>query len=235
MQRNNTEADWTRDRSPQQTTVSWREDRPPSALRVRWAGSSGMAWWPVNVVRSAALPPPEELRDLPLDTLVDILTSARPVYRILAEHLKRKRIGKDGSSVEIDPHRRVDTSQFLLQRTRRVSWALSALRERLERPVVTKEALNWRLRGPIGVTAVADALLREAGSPEESAFLLAELVLELHRVRPASALGALPPHDVAHEIRVVIRELRSRSTEIDDPSLQNMRQYVERVFATVSS
>ena len=61
----------------------------------------------------------------------NILSSARPLHRVLKGYLKRrkKHDGDGGDGVLVDPHKRVDTSQFLLQRTRRISWALAILEE----------------------------------------------------------------------------------------------------------
>ncbi|HKQ89129.1 MAG TPA: hypothetical protein VJZ77_00495, partial [Blastocatellia bacterium] len=121
----------------------------------------GAAWWPVNALSAAALPPPAELKDLPLEALIEILTSARPLHQSLQRWLRRRQERKQGETVTaLDPHKPVDTSGFLLQRTRRVSDALRALRERLERPVVSEQALTWRLRGPVGVAVLSQAICK---------------------------------------------------------------------------
>lgn len=120
------EAQWHQGACPPTVCLPWLEPRPPSGFWVRWKDSEGRAWWPVNVASTTSLPPPQELRDLPLEVLVDILTSARPLHRALSDYLKRRKAGEPGAASGppiIDPHKRVDTSQFLLQRTRRVSSA----------------------------------------------------------------------------------------------------------------
>lgn len=230
------ESDWQSKGSPAEVVQAWSSDRPPSGFWVSWTESGGSAWWPVNVANAASLPPPQELKNLPLDVLVDILTSARPLHRAMEKHLLRMARAGDGSGDGplIDPHKRVDTSGFLLQRTRRVAWALNALRERLERPVVTEECLCWRLHGPVGVIALAEALVREAASPEESAFLLSELALELHRAVPRDATGCVPAEVVRHEIRRVVDDLRSRVPHVADADLANLKHYVDDVFERIS-
>src|SRR6185437_2623166 len=130
--------------------LPWTRPSPPSELRVTWNDSGGAAWWPVNVLDPSALPPPAELKDLSLEELIDILTSAKPLHEALKKWLTRKSKKSPAEEIPMDPHRRVDTSSFLLQRTRRLSWALTALRSRLERPVFSETGLIWRLRGPIG-------------------------------------------------------------------------------------
>ena len=166
--------------------------------------------WPVNVRDGASLPPLAELSDLPLEVLIEILTSAKPLHLALQRWLKRhKSLGSDGPEVPLDPHDRVDISMFLLQRTRRVSWALDALRTRLERPVASAEALDWRLRGPVGVQAISRAIIKEARSTEEGAFLLAELMLELARVRPSEIPGGLRSPEIKTGLGEMIVELRA--------------------------
>ena len=225
------EAAWLAAGAPLTARVPWPADRPPSGFAVRWRDSGGAAWWPVNVARAAALPPPAELRDLPLDVLIDVLTSARPLHQAMRAWMKRRKGGTDGGSKpELDPHRRVDTSAFLLQRTRRVSWALRGLRERLSRPVPTPECLQWRLRGPVGARALATALLREKRSDQEKAFLLAELALELSRVHPQAALGCLAPETVEAGIRGMIQELRDEVGTTSLDALPDLRDYIDRAF-----
>lgn len=231
------EQEWLSLQSPQKCIVDWKPERPPAGFWVRWPGTNAAAWWPVNVTAGEVLPPPEELKHLPLEILISILSSARPLHRVLKDYLKRrkKHDGDGGGGVIVDPHKRVDTSQFLLQRTRRISWALSALRKRLERPVVTLEFLRWRLRGPVGVTALAEALVREARSEEEKAFLVSELVLELARIKPEAKEGCVTPDVHENEIRQVILELRELVPAISEDVPENLRRYVESVFEAVSS
>lgn len=229
------EQGWLTAGATAELVVHWEATRPPSGLWLEWDGKLQRAWWPVNVVGISVLPPPDDLRDLPLDVLISILTSARPLHRVLADYLKRRRGSRgEGEELVLDPHKRVDTSQFLLQRTRRVSAALKALASRLARPVSTEESLQWRLRGPVGVEAVAKAILKDAIDNECGAmqsFLIAELALELSQVRPQTAIGALPVRRVKQEIAAVIGELCERfgNGAVDLPN--NLSQYVEAAFA----
>jgi hypothetical protein len=231
------EQEWLSLQSPGECVIDWKPERPPAGFWVRWQDSKAAAWWPVNVTAGEVLPPPDELKHLPLEILINILSSARPLHRVLKGYLKRrkKHNGDGGDGVLVDPHKRVDTSQFLLQRTRRISWALNALRKRLERPVVTIAFLRWRLRGPVGVTALAEALVREARSEEEKAFLISELVLELARTKPEAKEGCVSPELHQQEIREVITDLRKLVPEIGEDAPENLRRYVETVFEAVSS
>jgi hypothetical protein len=189
----------------------------------------------VNVRDGASLPPPAELSDLPLEVLIEILTSAKPLHLALQRWLSRQRnTGAQGPELLIDPHERVDTSTFLLQRTRRVSWALDALRTRLERPAASGEALDWRLRGPVGVQAISRAIVKEARSAEERAFLLAELMLELARVRPSEIPGGLRSSEIKAQLNAMIAELRALLADETLPSDPTFRSYL-KAASTVTS
>jgi hypothetical protein len=171
---------------------------------------------------------------LPLEVLIDVLTSAKPLHVALARWLKRNRIvGSAADTIALDPHKRVDTSAFLLQRTRRVSWALSALRQRLEKPVVSEQVLAWRLRGPVGVLALGQAIGKEARSETERCFLLTELCLELTRVRPQDAAGSLSKARIRAALKELSREICagiSSDAILGEPALAN---YAKTVFEEV--
>ncbi len=227
---------WQTEGSPTKLTLPWATILPPSGFDVQLDDQVGAAWWPVNVASPDSLPPPDELKDLPLAVLMDLLGSSRPLHRVMAEYLARKSKSDSHTVVSaIDPHKRVDTSSFLLQRTRRLSWALSRMRERIERPAATIETLHWRLHGPVGVMALAEAIVREAASPSESAFLLAEMALELSRANVVPAMGCV---DVAlhcgevYKLNQKLRTLIESDNETNGPS--NLRAYVESVFDEVA-
>ena len=227
--------------------LPWSEDRPPSGFWVKWKESAGKAWWPVNVLSQASLPVPEELKNIPLEILIEILTSSRPVHQILRKYLRQK--FADGPPIikypELDPHKRVDTSNFLIQRTRKLSWALTMMRYRLERPVSNEKSLWWRLHGPIGVKALACALMADAdrtkradsyiGKDEVKAFLLSEIVLELYRAEPVSIDGYLPPHEVRKELLMVAGDLKEMIDDLSIDKKSQMGEYIHSVFEVANS
>ena len=232
------EVEWQQAGQPTTWCIPWERVRPPSGFSVGWSASTGRVWWPVSVESSQSLPPPNELKNLPLELLIEVLTSSKPLYQMLAKLIEQQsEVGECEVASELDPHRKVDPSGFLLQRTRRVSWALTALRERLERPVASEQGLNWRLRGPVGVKAFAEAIGREAKSPTEKAFLIAELCLELHRVQPQTEdAKCLPVERVRAAIREVITELKpSCESAQSETTAENatLAKYVDSVFAKV--
>jgi hypothetical protein len=190
----------------------------------------------VNVLSAEVLPLPADLRSLSLDALIEMLTTSRTFHEALRAWRKRhERDSVEASDPWLDPHKRVDTSAFLLQRTRRVAAALNGLRQRLEKPVASEAALHWRLRGPIGVLALAGAIKREAKTDAERAFLLLELCLELRRISPVEAPGCLTRSRLRAAMREVIAELKE-SIPADafsaDPA---MSAYASAVFEEVAA
>jgi len=229
------EASWFSLSDKNHVILPWLEPYAPAGFEVTWDNCEGFAWWPVNIDKASSLPPPEELRELPLDILINILTTARPLHQVLRAWLKQKNsLGNQWKPLDpYDPHKRVDTSGFLLQKTRRVSWALTALREKLERPVASQNSLEWRLKGPVGVRAVAKAISREAKSDEERAFLLTELALDIARVKPKQTPGHLPPEDVKREIDRVIRGLHDEVKELTYKAPVALEEYIKSAFVEV--
>jgi hypothetical protein len=227
-----TEPEWIAEGRPNRAEVGWNGSRPPSGFAVNWTGSGGEAWWPVNIDAAESLPPPSELKDLPLDILIQVLTSARPLQEALRGYLKKGDKRDHAGQEHRDAHDKVDVSGFLLQRTRRASWALRALRVRLERPIPTGECLEWRLRGPVGALAVLEAIERECRSEAELLFLRAELCLELSQAKPATAAGCLSPETVMSGIREFIRT--TMGTDAGDVQIGGVGDYILKVVARMA-
>lgn len=185
----------------------------------------------MNVRDASSLPPPDELRPLSLDDLIEKLGSARPLHQVWRHRRKRRGPGGGpGQAPHLDPHKRVDTASFLLQRTRQFSWALAALCQRFSQPVPTRQALEWRLRGPCGVMALVHAVLNEDRPAPEKAFLLTEIALELARVVPQHAPGCLPRREVGAALRQCIREIRRQIPTDELRHQPPMKRYVTRAF-----
>jgi len=224
-----TASEWLRAGKPPMVVIPWEVARPPSATQVKWPDEEGdtyTAQWIVNVADMSSLPPPEELGNLSLSELMEILTSARPMYEVIMRILERReKKAPAEAGAEIDPHKRVDTSQFLLRRMRRVAQALEGMRERLQQPVGSKEALQWRLRGPIGPIALADRLAKE--DPSGAAFMIAEVAATLRGVswRPMGSLSA-------SLIKIHVNETVQRLCELatNAPAPTNLAEYVKASF-----
>lgn len=221
------EAEWKAQGYPNSIEIAWHKPNVPSGLLITWEGAVEFAWLPINVRQTSDLPAPVDLQALSLEVLLSVLTSSKPLHVAMRDLKMRASPRQDGESVDNDPHRKVDTTNFLIQRTRRVSRALAALIASLERPVSSNEALWWRLRGPIGVKAVADAIQKEAKSDSEAVFLVTELCLELIRVNPSNMEGGLSSDDVKRQIRTLVGELKTliRPSVLESDS--KLREYVE--------
>lgn len=228
-----TEKEWIRNKKPTMDIADWNKESLPSGIFIRWKDSEGYSYWPVLVEDQKDLPPVEELKNLPLEFLIHLITSARPLHQVIRSWWKRKKEEKEKSSYPdtiIDPHKRLDASSYLLQRTRRVSNLLTAFRQRLERPVYTKEALHWRIYGPIGIEAISRAIREEGHSEEEKSFLLSELSLELSRINYQETKTSLPKKTVEKEIRTMIKKFDKefrKSRKSIDPS---MRKYISSAY-----
>ncbi len=70
---------WRSAGSPAEWDIPWDDTHPPSVLAVNWPGLNQVVWWPVTLENAAALPPPEELRHLGLERLIEILASRQPL------------------------------------------------------------------------------------------------------------------------------------------------------------
>jgi len=209
--------------------ISWGEPRPPAELVVRVAATPGEAKWPVEVRCFSDLPPPQELRDLSLEQLLEILTSALPLHRCL-QKLRRRIDDGPGSSVPAvvsDPLRRYARDTHLLERTRRFSLAMTGIRQRLESPIPSEEYLQWRLQGPIGVAKVAAAIVKEAGSDGEKALLLGELALEISQVKPKDGAGCLPTERIQEAIRKLVLVFEQQAEPLLSTSEASLRTYVQ--------
>lgn len=222
-------ASWLRDGKQKIVVIPWETKRPPSSLEVQWRDEERgecIAHWIVNVADMSALPPPDELGSLSLAELMEILTSARPMHEVVMRILERRqKKAAHGAMVEVDPHKKVDTSQFLLRRMRRVAQALEGMRERLQQPVGSAEALRWRLRGPIGPIALAKRLAEE--DPDGAAFMIAEVAITLGGILWCP-LGSLDAGEINAEMNETVRVLHELATKAPAPA--DLAKYVRTSF-----
>jgi hypothetical protein len=119
---------------------------------------------PVHVEAAEDLLPPEEFRSLSASGIVECLLSGREPAEWVALLEGRQSGDQAGSgSREYDSLRAVDTSSYMLYRTRRLGAALTAQGERLLHTVRTREAMIYRLRqDPLGPCMLAEALIHES-------------------------------------------------------------------------
>ena len=229
---------WKANGRPERKNIKSPAGAPPCAIMVSWNDTekqrcSGL--WPVNVSDRNALPAPDQLRQLSLHALLEILCANRPLYQVLAraENSTAGNHSSNGLNPDIDPLQRFHNQDSLLPRTKRFAEALQNLKARLEKPVPNQEALHWRLRGPVGPAALAQALATEnsAGrSPGEFSFLLAEIALTLGHLRLASEPGTLARTEVSKQLRSLIRELEKQAIPNLSPASPDLQSYVKRAF-----
>jgi hypothetical protein len=215
-------------------SIEWGDGTPPFVLEVSWRADDGqqcVANWPVNVTNPAALPPPDALRSLTLEELLEILASTRPLPQAVTDTLRKREKGRHADA-GLDPLKRLDSQAFLLRRTKRVARALDRLRERLEMPALTIDAYEWRLRGAVGPMTLADAFVREARLSGEASFCLAELALTLRRVnvkRPAQ--GGLDASVIQGAIDAAVKEIEARAAGLPgSPDTSSLDAYVREAF-----
>jgi hypothetical protein len=228
-----TSASWRSQSQPALTYLSLpRSGPPPSVLTVEWSNGTQVIDWPVNVSTAEALPAPDELKGLSLAALLDLLSSARPLYEALRAWLRRQP-DDDDSDVEqavelIDPHAKVDTSGFMVKRVQRACWAMQSLRERLEQPVLSSSAMAWRIKGPVGAYAMLEAMQHQCDPnlPDEWAFLLCELWRELSGVQVKGGGGREPDPENVQMMKSLVGDLHDRLMSALPHTTDAMRSYV---------
>jgi len=119
--------------------------------------------------------------------------------------------------VDLDPLRRYDLQTTYLHRIRRRARVLAQLRANLQRPAWGKQALEWRLRGLVGIEPLADRLLREfvaaEGSAGEALLTLADFLIVLNEVDYQTSDGALPKTEFEGLFRGFLKELAVKLDE----------------------
>ena len=112
-----------------------------------------------------------------------------------------------------------------LHRVRHRARVLAQLRTNLQRPVSGQQALEWRLRGLVGIELLADRLLKEfldAGENAGEALLsLADFLIVLSEVEYEPAEGALSKAEFGRVFCPFLRELAGR---INTQSQERRRQ-----------
>lgn len=210
----------------------------PFNVAIEWRTAEGeltRANLPVNVTDPGRLPPPAELRALPVQALLRALASVRPLHEGVVQAIRH---GGTGPAVvdELDPLKRFSPSGQLLHRTREMSAALAGLRERVERPAATLDAFRWRLDGPgpFSATAIAEKLIDERQENRavegEEAFMLAEMALTLASVDLKKASRFIPDQlrPMHSAVREAIEALDSMCRSL--PDAPGLDSYVRDAF-----
>lgn len=198
---------------------------PFSELIVSWDGHDYA--FPVTIVSQSSLPTPDYLSNLTLEEITELLSSNLPLQKAFKKFFQKRNALKMSKGNEVfDPHKRANTSGFILQRTRQFSWALRAFMNRLERPIFTEESLDWQIHGPIGLMAIKDCLLRPFESSDEKAFFLTEIIGALSSVKIEQPKGALPKKTIQAKLNDVIKKLKADLRSYDPEINQEMKNYI---------
>jgi hypothetical protein len=237
---------WIEKNEPEFYLFPWTEKHIPSGFNVYLEDDALVpAFWPLNVENSKVLPTPDELKNLKLEDLIEILSSSKSLISVMRKILKEKMLKNaaiDFNKEYIDPHKRVDTSGYILQRTRRMSHALSALSERISRPVYTKESLDWRLYGPVGVNALCEAMVKEVEKThldedmkkEELLFFMAELALEFINIDPTVNTNSLTKDEIISEFKKFLQNLYFSNKKLITANRPSpIRNYAKKAFKTI--
>jgi hypothetical protein len=203
----------------------------PSFLVVRWHvdGQEVEATWTANIDDRTALPPPSELREIPVHALLAALASTRPLPLAVEHELRRlERVAHSGADLTLDPLARYDKAH-LLQRARQSSLALMRLQERLARPASNLDAVRWRLHGALGPLTLAESI---AATPDEQVvngekhFMLAELALTIAAVDWATVLAGAPRDAIRQEVTAALEQIREQTKRLPSSRDSALDRYV---------
>ena len=210
-----TRSAWTESGSRAVVTLHWSPAQPPEQLLVSWDDQE--AFLPLNVEDAHLLPPPARLDEMSADDMLWILAAADPSAAIRAWARRRKPLDSfdpdldSATPIDLNPLRRNDLQATFLHRIRRRARILAQLRANLQRPVWGRQALEWRLRGMIGVQALADRLVRDiAATPDmadEALLTLADFLIVLREVDYAPSAGCLSKAEFDAEFRPFLSDL----------------------------
>ena len=215
---------WEENDSRTVVTLRWSPAQPPERLLVFWDGQE--AFLPLNVEDAHLLPPPVRLEQMSADDMLWILAAVDPsaAFRAWARDQQSSEYFDadldSATPVDLDPLRRHDLQATFLHRIRRRARILAQLRANLQRPVWGRQALEWRLRGMIGVQALADRLVREiaaaAEMADEALLTLADFLIVLREVDYEPAAGCLSKSEFDEEFRPFLSDLaRDLQAQID--------------------
>ena len=146
-------------------------------------------------------PLPKEIETMTTHDLLFILAAADPgaAFRTWAHRQKGESTFDEelDSAVppDLDPLRRYNLQETFLRRVRRQARQLASVKEKLETPVWSEQALTWRLTGILGVERLVQRLLRDMKenpkNPAETVLSLSDVMLTLSEVQYRECDGAL--------------------------------------------
>jgi hypothetical protein len=216
---------WTERSCPSSIQVPMGGGEPPAFLRVAWDASE--ASWAVIADDRQSVPVAIQLTHLRAEQILTALASGKAPIHLLRDLIEQlERLPAQGRtdplrSVETDPLKRFDTQSTLLRRGRALSKALSELERRLSSPVPTVEALQARLRGPLGPEFIGDRIQDDVGqermSVHEGIFTIAEIALSVGRVDWETTLEHVDQSDGRAVVRATLDALENHVEALSIP------------------
>lgn len=211
---------WSQQKRPTEITIPWEGPQPPDHLLVSWnsQGVEFTAGFPLNVEDSRHLPPPPEMDKMTAEDLLWILSAKDPgrAFRTWAKRIQPAGDEDELDSAvpaDLDPLRRYDLQATYLHRIQRRARVLARLRAHLEQPILGKQALEWRLRGLLGIEPLARRMLHEyqsdSGDPGEGLLALADFLIVLHEVEYRPQEGGLSRAEFERAFRPFLHDLAS--------------------------
>jgi hypothetical protein len=226
---------WREQGGPPIVDVDWMPADPPEKLRVTWDDHT--AFLPLNVDDARSLPAPSVLREMTADEMLAILAATDPGAALRIWE-RRRRLGVTGvydpdldsaTPIDLDPLSRYRLSTTFLHRVRRRARIMAQLRLFIEKPAISVQSLEWRLRGLIGIEPLAHKFAAEfdaasttatsGGDPREALLTLADLLIVLREARYASQDGAIPKPQFEKTYRPFVRDLAAHLDNTVRPRL----------------
>lgn len=212
-------SDWSVAGQQQRVELTWSPLDPPEKLLIEWG--EGKAFLPLNVDDSRTLPAPAQLEHMSADDMLSILAASDPsaAYRAWAKREQPSGLLDDDLDaavpIDLNPLHRYDLQATFLHRIRRRARVLAQLRVNLEQPVWSRQSLDWRLRGFIGIEPLAERLLREVmeTSPEEAneaLLTLADFLIVLREIDYQPVEGALKKPEFDKVYHTFLKEMATR-------------------------
>lgn len=215
--------------------IEWVPADPPEKLRVTWDDHT--AFLPLNVDDARSLPAPSVLRDMTADEMLAILAATDPDAALRIWE-RRRRLGITGvydpdldsaTLIDLDPLSRYRLSTTFLHRVRRRARIMAQLRLFIEKPAISVQSLEWRLRGLIGIEPLAHKFAAEfdaasttatsGGDPREAFLTLADLLIVLREARYVNQDGAIPKPQFEKTYRPFVRDLAAHLDNTVRPRL----------------
>lgn len=232
---------WRTAGKPPVIECAWESVLPPEKLLVRW--SDFEAFMPLNVQDSQKLPPPAQLDKMSADDMLLILAATDPsaAFRAWARQQQPSELFDtdldSAMPIDLDPLRRYDLQTTFLHRVRRRARVLAQLRCNLERPVWGRQALEWRLRGLVGIEPLAQRLVNEFkdanGNGDEALLTLADFLIVLREVSYHVDDNALPKSDFDKVFRSFLGDLAGTINQQVEGSLggasRDLKDFWQRV------